>query len=870
MRNIAGFGARCLLAASAVLVQPSITLAQATRLGETFFVSAGNLPIRFPDVEFDSLNAVYLVVNGQFRVTGQFVSRDGGRIGESFTAIPSRAAITARVAYAPGPNVFLVTFIDESQARNETIGGRILRFGPGGVPEFLTGEFVIVSNGRPKHLESAPSVTWSSASNEFLVTWAEYRQAGGPDVLAQRVSASGQLLGGEIPISTSGAWEGLPAVAYNSQQDEFAVALMFEPPSGGQYARLVRVKPGSGAVLGANNLYGSGGLNNYPEVAYDARRNRYLVITWYFTSNADVWGQFADASLQPIGNLIPVAANPWFEGGDGIGLAFNSNADSYFAAFQGPSRDTLGVSVSGDGTPDTVFRAMVSGAGNDIFQPQVAADTGTARWMIATSVDYNRVLGQILEAKGRSAPPPPPPTPPPPPPPSTSAQIDLSYQAAPNGSWFFAEAVTGGSIAFETFLLLANPNTQPVALKAYFARATDGFTIERDLTLAAQSRSTLRLGDFGPEGAYGVVLQSRTPGADVFAERSTYWGRTWGEGGALSEGRHDTRTTWYFAEGSLKNSFFDNFFLVFNPSNTQTANVQVTFMLQDGQGTVVRTYPVAPRARLTVHANTIGELAGRDFGTRVDADVPVVAERAMYWGPDWQGGTSTVGASDTSPAWLFAEGAAAPNFDTYLTVLNPNGAATTVDVTFMGEAGQLGPVRSFWVAGNSRTTIWVTGQVGHVGAVGARIVSREGLGIVCERSTYWGTGQWVEGSSATGITVPAPVWYLPEGVSINGFDTFALIANPNPFWVKVRVWPIHNDGGRPYPVDIDIEPNGRETIWVNKDPRFPAEVSTTFSLLVETLTPGAGVIAEEAIYWRSDSAHYWQGGSAAVGLPRYQ
>jgi hypothetical protein len=261
----------------------------------------------------------------------------------------------------------------------------------------------------------------------------------------------------------------------------------------------------------------------------------------------------------------------------------------------------------------------------------------------------------------------------------------------------------------------------------------------------------------------------------------------------------------------------------------------------------------------------IAELAGKDFSTKIHADVPVAAERSMYWGPRWQGGTTSAGAAGPAPVWYFAEGAAAPKFDTYFTILNPGGTVT-VDVTFLGEVGQIGPVRSYTIPAQSRATIWATEAVGYAGSVGARIASRGGEGIICERSTYWGNG-WVEGSNAVGVTSPAPVWHVPEGITSNGFDTFILMANPNPWTVRVRLWPVHVDGNRRYPVDLDIPANGRQTVWINNDPRFPAEQNAVFSLLVETLTPGPGIIVEHATYWLRDPWNYWRGGSAAFGIP---
>ena len=72
--------------------------------------------------------------------------------------------------------------------------------------------------------------------------------------------------------------------------------------------------------------------------------------------------------------------------------------------------------------------------------------------------------------------------------------------------------------------------------------------------------------------------------------------------------------------------------------------------LTETNGTVQRTFQVAPTARLTVAAGLIPELVNRSFAMVVDSNVPIVAERAMYFGTArfWDGGHESAGVSEPS------------------------------------------------------------------------------------------------------------------------------------------------------------------------------------------------------------------------------
>ena len=58
-----------------------------------------------------------------------------------------------------------------------------------------------------------------------------------------------------------------------------------------------------------------------------------------------------------------------------------------------------------------------------------------------------------------------------------------------------------------------------------------------------------------------------------------------------------------------------------------------------------------------------------------------IAERSIYWGAGgWVEGTNVIGSPSAAPEWHVPEGTETGDFDSFLLILNPTGAAVTVDV----------------------------------------------------------------------------------------------------------------------------------------------------------------------------------------------
>ena len=411
-----------------------------------------------------------------------------------------------------------------------------------------------------------------------------------------------------------------------------------------------------------------------------------------------------------------------YGGYDSLGIAYNTLADTYFLVIHGRApatfpQEDVGAEISSAGVAGVEFDVTATGNKLGNFNPRIAASSTRNEWMMVTSSGFAVASAQRIKTLAAGGGPPPPPPPPPPP-------IDLSAAGAPNGSWFLAEgAESGTATGFHTFYLVANEHDDPVDARVWFA-GDDGTLKYRTFTVAARSRNTISLASVA-NGAFGAIFQSTTPGRDIFVARSIYWGPNF-EGSTGVSAVKGLSNSWYFAEGSRGGELFDNFFLVFNPLPTPTT-VNVTFLTASGQ-VITRQYPVAAQKRLTLYANDIPELAGKDFSTTITAATGVVAERAMYWrligspDPSWVGGAASVGAIAPQTTWVFAEGAAAPNFESFYLLLNPNSTALTVRARFLPETG-MPTVRNITIAPRSRATVYLNGVLGNIGGVASTFTS---------------------------------------------------------------------------------------------------------------------------------------------------
>ncbi len=112
-------------------------------------------------------------------------------------------------------------------------------------------------------------------------------------------------------------------------------------------------------------------------------------------------------------------------------------------------------------------------------------------------------------------------------------------------------------------------------------------------------------------------------------------------GGHNVMGANAARKSWSLAEGTTRDGF-EEWITILNPSS-QTANVDITYMLSSGENRV-QEIQVTARSRYTVDVN--GFLGpGRDSSAVVTSDRDIVVERPMYFDyhGKWNGGHNVMG-----------------------------------------------------------------------------------------------------------------------------------------------------------------------------------------------------------------------------------
>ncbi len=435
-----------------------------------------------------------------------------------------------------------------------------------------------------------------------------------------------------------------------------------------------------------------------------------------------------------------------------------------------------------------------------------------------------------------------------------STQQTFTLTVLPAPVYYLAEGATGGF--FSTDLLLANPNATPAAVVITFFK-DDGTTVVRNLTLAATSRTTLRVNQIAglEAAAFSTSVASTAP---LVVERTMWWDAS-GYGASGEKATAAAATQWYFAEGSQ--GFFHTYFLLLNPHAVATM-AHAKYFLEDGT-VVSRDYTVAATSRLTVDAGTEPALANQSFGALITFDLPGMAERAMYFGdsPTFSGGHAAAGVTAPGTTWYLAEGATGTFFDTFVLIANPNDATTTITLTYLPEGGA--PItRTHVLPGRQRLTINVADEDPALlsAAVSTRLDADQP--IVVERSQYWPHPTWYEAHNSAGETTPGTKWGLAEG-RVGGpanAQTYILIANPNAQSADLTATFLRADGTTVVKT-FTVGPMSRFTIGITGGGSdVPELADESFGTIIASSQP---VIVERSLY--TDAAGVvWAAGTNAT------
>ncbi len=439
----------------------------------------------------------------------------------------------------------------------------------------------------------------------------------------------------------------------------------------------------------------------------------------------------------------------------------------------------------------------------------------------------------------------------------------LAQQGTPR-FYYLAEGATKSF--FDLDIAIANPNDQSAPIQVSFLKP-DGTVVLEDNILLPYARVTWQVDAFpGLDNADVSTVVESTTGLPLAVERTMFWDGS-AYGGHTDTAVPSPATTWYFAEGSQ--GFFDTYVLLAN-SNGVAANVTVTFLLENTTPFVI-TLQVGPTARGGFCTCQYPELQLTSFGIIVEADQPIIAERAMYFGADpfWTAGHESAGVTTPSADWFLAEGRTGPLFDEWVLISNPNDAAALVDVQFVTSSGTVVPYPGspVLIDGKRRFTIYVDGvpDLADV-AVSTRISADQP--VVAERAMYWpGTPvEWYEAHNSFGLTGTGTKWALAEGRAgqSRAYETYVLVYNTSSEPAQVTVsYMVEGHGFHSGPIRITrtIGPGRTDFVdWLD-DPRL---ANANFGAIVEADQP---IVVERAMYWRGGSGRPWGwGGTNATAV----
>jgi hypothetical protein len=238
---------------------------------------------------------------------------------------PKFNAANSSVAYSTRTNRYLVVWEADFKTDGEQeIFGRLVT--AGGKP---VGRQIRISdmgpNGNPGFIAQNPVVTYNAKSNEFLVVWSGDDNTAPlvndeQEIFGQRLTATGNQVGPNDfrisdmgPDGNAGFDAFVPAVAYNSQANEYLVAWQGDDTTDDEFEIFGQRLGGTGVPVGANDFrisdMGPDGATNFnaldPAAAYDAKTNEYLVV-WKGDDNSP---GLVDNDFEVFGQRIGAGGN---------------------------------------------------------------------------------------------------------------------------------------------------------------------------------------------------------------------------------------------------------------------------------------------------------------------------------------------------------------------------------------------------------------------------------------------------------------------------------------------------------------------------------------------------------------------------------
>lgn len=349
----------------------------------------------------------------------------------------------------------------------------------------------------------------------------------------------------------------------------------------------------------------------------------------------------------------------------------------------------------------------------------------------------------------------------------------------PADTWYLAEGATISG--FQLFYLVQAVDPD-VAIDVRYMFKTGGF-VDRCYGAVGCARGNPNDAERPINGRFNIwvnkdsdldnkelsaVITARG-GKRIIVERAMYLdsGGLFFGAGHESAGITEPKTQWFFAEGAT-GDFFDLFILIGNPNPTPATISATYFATYHDNGVwrsavCTKTYTnfVNPFGRENIWVDMeVGSrapagcepdvLADAAVSVAITSDIPVIAERAMWWPgglATWAEAHNSAGATETGTSWAVADGEVGNAFqaETYILVANQSSYPGRARVSLFFEDDGTVVTRTVALPPNSRTNV-------PVGVPPS--LDPAGFGDVAQNRRF---GAVVESVAASGQSAPAQI-----------------------------------------------------------------------------------------------------------------
>ncbi len=227
----------------------------------------------------------------------------------------------------------------------------------------------------------------------------------------------------------------------------------------------------------------------------------------------------------------------------------------------------------------------------------------------------------------------------------------------------------------------------------------------------------------------------------------------------------------YYFAGGLQTASAKSFVNLLN-ANGQPATVKLTFYFNNG-ATDTKTVTVKPTSQETLAVASLEPFSGA-FGLVVSADRRITAQ--LNINRPGQDGDAILGNTGLGQTWYLAEGYTGLSFRETVSILNPDQTTPAhVQLQILPLGGGAGKSVPVTVPAHSNGVVDINAQFP---GKSVSIVATSDRPVVVERTLTFGANGYGMTTRA-GTNTAATSWVFAEGTTVNRFETFLTVLNPN-------------------------------------------------------------------------------------------